>query len=150
MAIRSQQRKPRRVGHYLSDTDNLLQAANCGEILGLALNGLITERLGYKKVVLGSLLVLAIMVSVSVTAKKVEHLLIYYLIAGIPWGIFQTCKLRGAVPILELTILLSDYHLRLGSHARGTPSIPHHLRQLLLGSRSSHRCRSCQVPARPH
>jgi SP family general alpha glucoside:H+ symporter-like MFS transporter len=69
-----------------------LQAANCGEILGLALNGLITERLGYKKVVLGSLVVLACLVAVSVTATRVEQLLVYYLLAGIPWGIFQTCE----------------------------------------------------------
>jgi SP family general alpha glucoside:H+ symporter-like MFS transporter len=63
------------------------------------LNGIITERLGYKKVVLGCLALLAALVSVSVTATKVEHLLAYYLIAGIPWGIFQTRKSRSCALI---------------------------------------------------
>ncbi|KAJ9104043.1 hypothetical protein QFC19_004177 [Naganishia cerealis] len=82
----------------------LSNAANCGEILGLALNGLITERLGYKKVVLGSLLLLACLVAVSVTATRVEQLLVYYLIAGIPWGIFQTLTITYASEVMPVAL----------------------------------------------
>jgi MFS family permease len=69
----------------------LFQAANCGEIIGLFVNGFVSERFGYKRTVLACLIIMAGLIAIPVTANSVHALLAYYLLAGIPWGIWQTC-----------------------------------------------------------
>jgi MFS family permease len=66
------------------------QAAIVGEILGLFLNGLVSERLGYRRTVLACLAAMAALIALPVTAQTPGQLLAYYILAGIPWGIWQT------------------------------------------------------------
>ncbi|KAF3938903.1 hypothetical protein ABW19_dt0210497 [Dactylella cylindrospora] len=68
----------------------LSNGANVGEFIGLLINGIVSERFGYKKTVLACLVVMAGLIAIPVTAKSVEALLVYYILAGIPWGIWQT------------------------------------------------------------
>jgi len=71
------------------------QAANVGEIIGLFINGIVSERFGYKRTVLVCLVIMAGLIAIPVTANSVEALLLYYILAGIPWGIWQTCMYRS-------------------------------------------------------
>lgn len=72
-----------------------VQGANCGEFIGLIVNGYVSERFGYKKTVLVCLAVMAGLIVIPVRATSVEVLLVYYILAGIPWGIWQTRKSMG-------------------------------------------------------
>jgi hypothetical protein len=67
------------------------QGANVGEIIGLFINGIVSERLGYKYTILVCLIIMACLIAIPVTANSVEALLVYYILAGVPWGIWQTC-----------------------------------------------------------
>ena len=67
------------------------QGANVGEIIGLFINGVVSERLGYKRTILVCLIAMAGLIAIPVTANSIEALLVYYILAGIPWGIWQTC-----------------------------------------------------------
>ncbi|KZV83510.1 sugar transporter [Exidia glandulosa HHB12029] len=82
----------------------LSNAANCGEILGLFLNGFVSERFGYKRTVLACLVALAGLIAIPVRANSVETLLAYYLCAGIPWGIFQTLTITYASEVCPLAL----------------------------------------------
>jgi SP family general alpha glucoside:H+ symporter-like MFS transporter len=59
--------------------------------MGLFINGFVSERFGYKRTVLACLIIMAGLIAIPVTANSVHALLAYYLLAGIPWGIWQTC-----------------------------------------------------------
>lgn len=58
------------------------KAANCGEIVGLFINGIVSERFGYKRTVLACLVVLAGLIAIPITANSVEALCAYYFLAG--------------------------------------------------------------------
>jgi MFS family permease len=60
------------------------QAANCGEIIGLFINGLVAERFGYKNTMLACLISMIglIFIPVFATSGSLVQLLFYYLLAG--------------------------------------------------------------------
>jgi len=61
-----------------------VQAANCGEIIGLFINGLVAERFGYKNTMLACLISMIglIFIPVFATSGSLIQLLFYYLLAG--------------------------------------------------------------------
>ena len=68
----------------------LANGAAVGEILGLFANGIISERIGYRKTVLYSLLLLSCFIFILVLVPGVEVLLVGEVLCGIPWGVFRT------------------------------------------------------------
>lgn len=87
-------------------------AVQAGSILGLTVNGWASERFGYRKTILtavsvvslisqppGSLLTFQLVMMIAVIfipffAQNIETLFAGQLLAGIPWGIFQTLVSR--------------------------------------------------------
>lgn len=61
-----------------------------GEIIGLFLNGWISEYLGYRYTVIGCLALITGFTAIFFTAQTVVHLLVAEILCGIPWGVFQT------------------------------------------------------------
>jgi hypothetical protein len=91
------------------------QGANVGEIIGLFINGIVSERFGYKYTILVCLIIMAGLIAIPVTANSVEALLVYYILAGVPWGIWQTCSFycpRCVEAQCPHACPFSDNHLR--------------------------------------
>jgi SP family general alpha glucoside:H+ symporter-like MFS transporter len=69
----------------------LSNGANVGEIMGLFLNGWVSERFGYRYTVMACLVALIGFQTIFFTAQNVVDLQIAEILCGIPWGVFQTC-----------------------------------------------------------
>ncbi|KAF3914566.1 hypothetical protein ABW21_db0201993 [Orbilia brochopaga] len=82
----------------------LSNGANVGEFIGLIVNGIVSERFGYKRTVLACLAVMAGLIAIPVTAKSTEALLVYYILAGIPWGIWQTLTISYAAEVCPVAL----------------------------------------------
>ncbi|KAH8888436.1 general substrate transporter [Thozetella sp. PMI_491] len=67
----------------------LFNAPQCGNIVGLAITGYVTERYGHRRVTAVSLLFLSVFIFVTFFAPSIEVLLVGQLLEGIPWGIFS-------------------------------------------------------------
>jgi SP family general alpha glucoside:H+ symporter-like MFS transporter len=110
-----------------------------GEIIGLFLNGWVSEAIGYRYTVMGCLLLIIAFTSIFFTAQTVVHLLIAEILCGIPWGVFQTLTITYASEVCPVALRgyrkLSHYNV-LGDMLRMSSD---NLRQLLLGSWPSHR-----------
>ncbi|KAJ1554037.1 hypothetical protein HK096_005269, partial [Nowakowskiella sp. JEL0078] len=61
-----------------------------GGILGLFVNGIASERFGYKKTMLVSLFAMIGFIFIPFTAQSLFTLLVGEILCGIPWGVFQT------------------------------------------------------------
>jgi MFS transporter, SP family, general alpha glucoside:H+ symporter len=68
----------------------LTNGAAVGEILGLFINGIVSERFGYRKTVLGSLFAVTCFIFILFFAENVQTLEAGEILCGIPWGVFQT------------------------------------------------------------
>ncbi|KAL5114788.1 hypothetical protein ACEQ8H_007350 [Pleosporales sp. CAS-2024a] len=91
----------------------LTNGAYVGEMLGLMLNGILADRLGYKKTMIGALFFvnLAIFVVFFATKVGIELLLVGLILCGIPWGVFQTltCTYAAEVCPVPLRPILTTY-----------------------------------------
>ncbi|OJJ45306.1 hypothetical protein ASPZODRAFT_143947 [Penicilliopsis zonata CBS 506.65] len=103
----------RKYGVRLADGDyqvsapwqsGLSNGVNVGEVIGLLLNGWLSERIGYKKTVLGCLLSLAGLIAIFFTAPNVEALLVGEILCGIPWGVFQTLCVTYASEVCPIAL----------------------------------------------
>jgi SP family general alpha glucoside:H+ symporter-like MFS transporter len=61
-----------------------------GNVVGILLNGYLTDRFGHKRVLYGGLTALTGLIFIQVFAQNVETLFVGQLLCGIPWGIFTT------------------------------------------------------------
>ncbi|KAG0647804.1 Maltose transport MAL31 [Hyphodiscus hymeniophilus] len=68
----------------------LTNGAATGEILGLFLNGVVSERYGYRKTVLSCLFAVSCFILLPFFAKNIVMLEAGEVLLGIPWGVFQT------------------------------------------------------------
>lgn len=68
----------------------LSNGVQCGEIIGLFINGWISEKIGYRYTVMASLAFLTGVIAIFFTAPNIQVLLVAEILAGIPWGVFQT------------------------------------------------------------
>lgn len=57
-----------------------------GQIIGLVANGYLAERFGYRRVMIGCLIVLIGLFFMFFFAKSLDMLIAAELLAGIPWG----------------------------------------------------------------
>ncbi|KAK9310916.1 general substrate transporter [Lipomyces starkeyi] len=77
----------------------LSNGASIGSLIGLFMNGYISERVGFRKTMLGALAFLAVMVFIPFFAPSIEVLQVGQILMGIPWGIFQTLTTSYAAEV---------------------------------------------------
>jgi SP family general alpha glucoside:H+ symporter-like MFS transporter len=89
----------------------LTNGAYVGEMLGLMINGVIADRLGYKKTMIGALFFVNIAIFVVFFAHNIEMLLVGLMLCGVPWGVFQTltCTYAAEVCPVPLRPILTTY-----------------------------------------
>ncbi|KAF7196396.1 Maltose permease MAL31 [Pseudocercospora fuligena] len=82
----------------------LSNGANCGEFIGLLINGWVSERFGYRKTVMGCLILIIAFITIFFTAPSVEVLLVGEILCGIPWGVFQTLTITYASEVCPVAL----------------------------------------------
>lgn len=86
-------------------TDFLLsQGVIVGEIIGLFINGWVSEIFGYRYTVIACLLLITGFTAIFFTAQTVVHLLIAEILCGIPWGVFQTLTITYASEVCPVAL----------------------------------------------
>ncbi|KAK0716205.1 maltose permease MAL61 [Lasiosphaeris hirsuta] len=89
----------------------LSNGANVGELIGLLINGYVSERFGYRYTVIVCLTLIIAWTSFFYTAQNVQTLLAAEILCGIPWGVFQTLTITYASEVcpVELRGYLTTY-----------------------------------------
>ncbi|KAH8670303.1 MFS maltose permease MalP [Tricladium varicosporioides] len=89
----------------------LSNGAGVGEILGLFINGIVSERYGYRKTMLVSLVAVTAFIFIPFFAKNLIELQIGEILCGIPWGVFQTLTTAYASEVCptQLRAYLTTY-----------------------------------------
>jgi MFS transporter, SP family, general alpha glucoside:H+ symporter len=82
----------------------LTNGALVGEILGLMVNGIVAERFGYRKSIIGSLILCFAFVFIIFFAKSLPVLLVGEILIGIPWGVFQTITTTYASEVCPVVL----------------------------------------------
>ncbi|KIX01687.1 uncharacterized protein Z518_09413 [Rhinocladiella mackenziei CBS 650.93] len=82
----------------------LSNGANVGEIIGLFINGYVSERFGYRYTVMTCLTLIIIFTAVFFTAQNVVSLQIAEILCGIPWGVFQTLTITYASEVCPVAL----------------------------------------------
>ncbi|WAO92417.1 MFS domain-containing protein [Fusarium falciforme] len=71
----------------------------CGQILGLFFNGIIADRFGYRKTLIGALIGCIAFIFIIFFSETLIQLLIGEILIGIPWGVFQTLTTTYAAEV---------------------------------------------------
>lgn len=89
----------------------LSMCVNVGEVLGLALAGVVADKLGYRWTLIVSLFFTTCFIFIVFFAENVGMLIAGELLLGIPWGFFQTLTISYAAEVcpLVLRIYLTTY-----------------------------------------
>ncbi|KAK4174113.1 putative maltose permease [Triangularia setosa] len=82
----------------------LSNGAMVGELIGLLINGWVSERFGYRWTVIVSLMVLNGWIALFFTAQNVQTLLAAEILCGVPWGIFQTLTITYASEVCPVAM----------------------------------------------
>jgi SP family general alpha glucoside:H+ symporter-like MFS transporter len=77
----------------------ILNGTQCGCILGLIINGYITEWIGYKKTMIGSMVFMAGAIFIPFFSTGLPMFLAGGIIQGLPWGVFQTLAISYAADL---------------------------------------------------
>lgn len=75
-----------------------------GEILGLAINGIVAEKFGYRWTIIVSLMLVNAFIFIVFFAKTAPHLLAGQILLGLPWGVFQTITVSYAAEVCPVTL----------------------------------------------
>jgi MFS transporter, SP family, general alpha glucoside:H+ symporter len=75
-----------------------------GSIIGLYLNGIISEAIGYKKTMFGSLVLMIAFIFIPFFAQNLPTLLAGGILQGMPWGVFQTLTTTYASEICPVAL----------------------------------------------
>ncbi|KAI1761943.1 sugar transporter [Hypoxylon sp. FL1150] len=82
----------------------LSNGAVVGEIIGLLLNGWVSERFGYRYTVIACLVLIIAFTAIFFTAQTVVHLQVAEILCGIPWGVFQTLTITYASEVCPVAL----------------------------------------------
>ncbi|KAH8801352.1 general substrate transporter [Xylogone sp. PMI_703] len=63
-------------------------APTCGSVIGLMINGYVTEKFGHRRVIMAGLVILSGFIFIPFFAPNVQILLLGMILCGIPWGTF--------------------------------------------------------------
>jgi SP family general alpha glucoside:H+ symporter-like MFS transporter len=78
--------------------------ARAGEVIGLILNGFVSERFGYRKTMVGALIGMIAFIFILFFAPNVQTLVIGEVFCGIPWGMFQTLAPQYASEVAPVVL----------------------------------------------
>lgn len=89
----------------------LSNGAAVGEIFGLAINGVVSERYGYRWTMIASLTALTCFIFIPFFARNLAWLQAGEILCGIPWGVFQTLTTAYASEVCptQLRAYLTTY-----------------------------------------
>ncbi|KAI6779013.1 Maltose permease-like protein [Emericellopsis cladophorae] len=89
----------------------LSNGALTGQILGLFLNGIVAERYGYRKTIIGALTACVAFIFIIFFAESLPMLLAGEVLIGFPWGVFQTLAPTYAAEVcpVHLRAYLTTY-----------------------------------------
>lgn len=79
-------------------------ASKIGEIFGLMANGILAERFGYRKTIIGSHILVIGFIFIVFFAKSASHLLVGQILLGVPWGVFQTITVAYASEVCPVVL----------------------------------------------
>ncbi|KAI8964299.1 sugar transporter [Daldinia sp. FL1419] len=82
----------------------LSNGAVVGEIIGLLINGWVSERFGYRYTVISCLVLVIAFTAIFFTAQSVVHLQVAEILCGIPWGVFQTLTITYASEVCPVAL----------------------------------------------
>ncbi|EED16153.1 MFS alpha-glucoside transporter, putative [Talaromyces stipitatus ATCC 10500] len=82
----------------------LSNGAAVGEIIGLFINGYVSERFGYRYTVMSCLVLIAAFTAIFFTAQNVQTLLAAEILCGVPWGVFQTLTVTYASEVCPVAL----------------------------------------------
>lgn len=74
------------------------------QIIGLFINGIVSERIGYRWTMIGALILVSAFIFIQFFAKDVQMLLAGYVMAGLPWGVFQTLTTTYAAEVCPVAL----------------------------------------------
>ncbi|KAL2849841.1 general substrate transporter [Aspergillus pseudoustus] len=77
----------------------LQNGTQVGQIMGLMVAGLIADRIGYKKTMLGAMVLLCGFIFLMFFAQSVGMLFAAEMLCGLPWGAFQTLSVTFAADV---------------------------------------------------
>uniref|UniRef100_L2FH83 MFS alpha-glucoside transporter n=1 Tax=Colletotrichum fructicola (strain Nara gc5) TaxID=1213859 RepID=L2FH83_COLFN len=83
---------------------NRNNGATVGEIIGLFINGWVSERFGYRWTVIICLMLVTAFTALFFTAQNVQTLLAAEILCGIPWGVFQTLCITYASEVCPVAL----------------------------------------------
>lgn len=82
----------------------LSNGTNIGAILGLLANGIISERFGYRKTMMGALSLTIAFIFILFFAQNVQTLLVGEILLGFPLGVFQTLTVTYASEVCPVVL----------------------------------------------
>jgi MFS transporter, SP family, general alpha glucoside:H+ symporter len=82
----------------------LSNGANVGEIIGLFINGWVSERFGYRYTVMACLVLIVAFTAIFFTAQSVVSIQVAEILCGIPWGVFQTLTITYASEVCPVAL----------------------------------------------
>ncbi|KAI4693547.1 uncharacterized protein J4E88_001920 [Alternaria novae-zelandiae] len=82
----------------------LSNGARAGEVIGLVINGFVSERYGYRKTMIGALISMTAFIFILFFAPNVQTLVIGEVFCGIPWGMFQTLTTQYASEVAPVRL----------------------------------------------
>jgi len=74
------------------------------QIIGLFINGIVSERIGYRWTMIGGLLMITAFIFITFFAVNVQMLLAGYVLSGLPWGVFQTLTTTYAAEVTPVSL----------------------------------------------
>ncbi|KAI4948224.1 hypothetical protein J4E91_006218 [Alternaria rosae] len=80
----------------------ILNGTQVGCILGLIINGYITEWIGYKKTMIASMVFMTAAIFIPFFSTGLEMFLVGGIIQGLPWGVFQTLAISYAADLCPM------------------------------------------------
>lgn len=78
--------------------------SGAAQIIGLMINGIVSERIGYRWTMIGSLFLITCFIFITFFAVNIEMLLAGYILSGLPWGVFQTLTTTYAAEVCPVSM----------------------------------------------
>ena len=75
-----------------------------GSIIGLYLNGIVSDKIGYKKTMFGALILMIAFIFLPFFATNIQTILAGAVLQGIPWGVFQTLTVTYASEVTPIVL----------------------------------------------
>lgn len=82
----------------------LSDGSGAAQIIGLFINGIVSERIGYRKTMIGALALIICFIFITFFAVNIHMLLAGYVLSGLPWGVFQTLTTTYAAEVTPVTL----------------------------------------------